>query len=47
VANYMHAYTLYSAVRPFGATIILGSWDKQVRFLLPFGQQWGVGEVDF
>ena len=28
VANYMHAYTLYSAVRPFGATIMLGSWTK-------------------
>ena len=26
VANYKHAYTLYSAVRPFGATIMLGSW---------------------
>lgn len=27
VAMYMHAYTLYSAVRPFGANIMLGSWD--------------------
>merc|ERR1719506_3259512 len=24
----MHAYTLYSAVRPFGATIMLGSWTE-------------------
>jgi 20S proteasome subunit alpha 7 len=27
-ANYMHAYTLYSAVRPFGATIMLGTWTE-------------------
>jgi len=36
VANYMHAYTLYSAVRPFGATIMLGSWTadhgSQVKY---------------
>merc|ERR1712168_1326014 len=25
---YMHAYTLYSAVRPYGATIMLGSWTE-------------------
>jgi 20S proteasome subunit alpha 7 len=30
VSAYMHAYTLYSSIRPFGATVILGSWDKQV-----------------
>jgi len=29
VSTYMHAYTLYSSIRPFGATIMLGSWDKQ------------------
>lgn len=28
VGMYMHAYTLYSAVRPFGATIMLGSWEE-------------------
>jgi 20S proteasome subunit alpha 7 len=28
VANYMHVYTLYSAVRPFGATIMMGSWTE-------------------
>jgi len=27
VAMYMHAYTLYSFVRPFGCSIILSSWD--------------------
>jgi len=29
VSTYMHAYTLYSSIRPFGATIMLGTWDKQ------------------
>lgn len=24
----MHAYTLYSAVRPYGCSVILASWDK-------------------
>ena len=28
IANYMHVYTLYSAVRPFGATIMLGTWTQ-------------------
>lgn len=28
VADYMHAYTLYSAVRPFGAAVLLSSWSK-------------------
>ena len=28
IANYMHVYTLYSAVRPFGATVMLGSWTE-------------------
>jgi len=28
LAYYMHAYTLYSMVRPFGCSIILASWDK-------------------
>lgn len=28
VSMYMHAYTLYSAVRPYGCSVILGSWDK-------------------
>jgi 20S proteasome alpha/beta subunit len=32
VSAYMHAYTLYSSIRPFGATVILGSWDKQVHY---------------
>lgn len=28
VANYMHAYTLSSAVRPFGASVMLSSWTE-------------------
>lgn len=28
VAMYVHAYTLYSAVRPFGCSFILGSYDQ-------------------
>ncbi|CAG2063247.1 unnamed protein product, partial [Timema podura] len=28
VAMYMHAYTLYSAVRPFGCSIILGTYEQ-------------------
>merc|ERR1712013_875254 len=29
VSAYMHAYTLYSSIRPFGATAMLGSWSKE------------------
>ncbi|XP_017772075.1 PREDICTED: proteasome subunit alpha type-3 [Nicrophorus vespilloides] len=29
VSMYMHAHTLYSAVRPFGCSIIMGSFDPQ------------------
>lgn len=28
VAMYMHAYTLYSALRPFGASLLFASWDE-------------------
>ena len=28
IAMYMHAYTLYSAVRPFGASLLLASWNQ-------------------
>ena len=27
VSNYVHAYTLYSALRPFGTTIMMGSYS--------------------
>ncbi|TRY63330.1 hypothetical protein TCAL_00444 [Tigriopus californicus] len=29
VAMYMHAYTLYSSLRPFGTTIMFGTYDKE------------------
>lgn len=29
LASYMHAYTLFSAVRPFGASVMLSSWSHQ------------------
>jgi len=29
LASYVHAYTLYSAVRPFGCSILLSAWDPQ------------------
>ena len=28
VAGYMHAYTLYSAVRPFGSVVMIGSYTE-------------------
>lgn len=45
VALYMHAYTLYSAVRPFGSSVLLGSYDSQDGAQLycidPSGTSWG------
>lgn len=29
ISSYMHAYTLFSAVRPFGASVILSSWTAE------------------
>lgn len=29
ISNYFHAYTLYSAVRPFGVSIILASYTEK------------------
>jgi len=26
---YMHAYTLYSSVRPYGCGVILGTWEQK------------------
>lgn len=28
ISSYMHAYTLFSAVRPFGVSVILSSWNE-------------------
>uniref|UniRef100_H3C3N4 Proteasome subunit alpha type n=1 Tax=Tetraodon nigroviridis TaxID=99883 RepID=H3C3N4_TETNG len=45
VAMYVHAYTLYSAVRPFGCSFILGSFDKddgpQLYMVDPSGISYG------
>uniref|UniRef100_A0A023GGX0 Proteasome subunit alpha type n=1 Tax=Amblyomma triste TaxID=251400 RepID=A0A023GGX0_AMBTT len=45
VALYMHAYTLYSAVRPFGSSVLLGSYDSldgpQLYCIDPSGTSWG------
>lgn len=44
VSMYMHAYTLYSAVRPFGCSIILGSYeaDGPVMYMIdPSGVSYG------
>ncbi len=27
VSMYVHAYTLYSSVRPFGSSLLVGSWE--------------------
>lgn len=41
VSMYMHAYTLYSAVRPYGCSVILGTWDEvdgpQMHMIDPSG----------
>jgi len=29
ISMYMHAYTLYSAVRPYGSSVIVGTWDEK------------------
>ncbi|CAG9100643.1 Proteasome subunit alpha type-3 [Plutella xylostella] len=41
VSMYMHAYTLYSAVRPYGCSVVMGSWSEndgpQMYMLDPSG----------
>lgn len=41
VSMYMHAYTLYSAVRPYGCSVVLGTWTQhdgpQMFMLEPSG----------
>ncbi|KAH7953540.1 hypothetical protein HPB49_009732 [Dermacentor silvarum] len=44
VGLHMHAYTLYSAVRPFGCGVLLGSCDTdgpQLFCIDPSGTSWG------
>ncbi|CAH0399992.1 unnamed protein product [Chilo suppressalis] len=41
VSMYMHAYTLYSAVRPYGCSVVMGTWTEhdgpQMYMLDPSG----------
>lgn len=45
ISSYIHAYTLYSAVRPFGVSVILSTWDEDQGPLLykiePSGSSFG------
>lgn len=41
LGGYVQAYTLYSSVRPFGVTAILGGWDSEAE--LPVDGQVGWG----
>jgi len=45
VSAYMHAYTLYSSIRPFGSTAMLGSWSgeagPQLYCIEPSGTGYG------
>eukprot|EP00092_Neocalanus_flemingeri_P037711 GFUD01041057.1.p1 GENE.GFUD01041057.1~~GFUD01041057.1.p1 ORF type:complete len:256 (-),score=100.28 GFUD01041057.1:73-840(-) len=43
VSSYMHAYTLYSSIRPFGATIMLGTWAKETGAQMMCIEPSGVG----
>ena len=31
MGGYLQAYTLYSSVRPFGITAIVGGWDSELE----------------
>ena len=40
---YVHAYTLYSSIRPFGVAMILGSFEEkgpQMYLIDPSGVSW-------
>ncbi|GAB6021431.1 Proteasome subunit alpha type-3 [Chamberlinius hualienensis] len=44
IAMYMHAYTLYSAVRPFGCSILISAYESdgpQFYAIDPSGVSWG------
>ena len=41
MGSYVQAYTLYSSVRPFGITAIVGGWDSEAE--LPVDGQVGSG----
>ena len=45
LSGYVHAHTLYSGLRPFGVTLMLGSWSKdkgaELHCLDPSGNSYG------
>eukprot|EP01137_Pigoraptor_chileana_P017349 Opistho-2@75300 len=44
VSGFVQAYTLYSSVRPFGASVLLGTYDSdgpQLFMIEPSGVSWG------
>ena len=41
LGGYVQAYTMYSSVRPFGVTAIVGGWDSEAE--LPVDGQVGTG----
>ena len=41
MGSYVQAYTLYSSVRPFGVTAIVGGWDSEAE--QPVDGQVGLG----
>lgn len=45
ISAYVHAYTLYSAVRPFGVSVLLSAWDEdqgpQLYKIEPSGSSFG------
>ncbi|KAI8788066.1 proteasome subunit alpha type-3-like isoform X1 [Biomphalaria glabrata] len=44
VSGYVHAHTLYSSVRPFGVSLIIGSMERdgpQMYLVEPSGVSWG------
>lgn len=51
VAMYVHAHTLYSSVRPFGVSAILGSYDQQdgpqMYLIDPSGVSWVILFINY
>lgn len=44
VSNYVQAHTLYSSIRPFGVSLILGTWDQdgpRLHMIDPSGESFG------
>ena len=45
VAGYVHQYTLFASLRPFGAAVLVGGWDETRQYQLfsvdPAGNAFG------